>query len=178
MLKGLVKLLIVLAAAVALIAVSALAEEGEKAEKAEKADHAFVGAKKCKTCHKDTHASWLETKHAKTYDVLSAEEKKNEECLGCHVTGTTAKDVLLEGVQCEACHGAGGDYKSAKIMSKKKWKADPEAQKKLALEAGLLMPTEELCKTCHNKKSPTFKAFDFAKAELLVHPAAAEEADE
>ena len=72
-------------------------------------------------------------------------------------------DTVFEGVQCEACHGPGSLYKSAKIMSKKKYKTDREAQHKLALEAGLIIPTEETCVGCHNKKSPFFKAFDFAK---------------
>jgi hypothetical protein len=167
MFRNLVRPFIVLAAVVALVTASALAGEGEESTRPA---NDYVGAKKCKTCHKGHHAAWLETKHAKAYDALSDEEKKNEECVGCHVTGTTAEDVLLEGIQCEACHGPGSAYKSAKIMSKKKWKADPEGQKKLALEAGLIMPTEEVCTGCHNKKSPTFKEFDFAKAQPKVHP--------
>jgi len=51
--------------------------EGEEAKKAEETPKfEYVGEAKCKVCHKDQHASWLETKHAKAYDVLSAEEKK------------------------------------------------------------------------------------------------------
>ena len=48
-------------------------------------------------------------------------------------------------------------------MSKKKWKEDPEGQRKLAQEAGLIMPDETVCVTCHNEKSPTFKGFEFAE---------------
>jgi hypothetical protein len=29
------------------------------------------------------------------------------------------------------------------------------------MENGLIEPNEEVCKKCHNKKSPTFKGFDF-----------------
>ncbi len=148
----------------ALIASSVFADEAKK-------DHAYVGVKKCKTCHKAQFKSWGETPHAKAFDVLSAEEQKDPACVGCHTTGTTAKEVLLEGIQCEACHGGGKDYKSAKIMSKKKWKADPDTHKKMALEAGLIMPTEKDCVRCHTKEgNPNFKPFDFAKMKDLVHP--------
>ena len=142
---------------------------------AEEAAHAYVGAKKCKTCHKAQFKSWGETAHAKAYDLLSDEEKAKPECTKCHVTGTTAKEVLLEGVQCEACHGAGKDYKSPKIMSKKKWKADPEAHKKMALDAGLIIPTEATCVTCHTKEgNANFKEFKFEESKGKVHPAMAD----
>jgi len=136
----------------------------------EKAKPEYVGAKKCKGCHKDQHKSWLETKHAKTFDVLSDEEKKKPECVSCHITGKTAKGEVLEGVQCEACHGPASKYKSIKIMNKKKWAADPETYQKKAVEAGLIHPTEENCKRCHKKEgNPNFKKFDFAKSKPLVH---------
>ncbi len=155
-------------AALALVAMNAVAEEPKKEDA--KPVHDYVGAKKCKTCHKAQYTSWLETGHATAYDVLSDEEKKKPECIECHITGTTAKDVLLEGVQCEACHGPGKDYKSPKIMSKKKWKADPEAHKAMAVEAGLLYPKAEDCTRCHQKEgNPNFKEFDFEKRKGEVH---------
>lgn len=169
MFKPFTRILILMLGVVALLAISALAEE--KAE--EKAAHDFVGAKKCgtKVCHPQQLESWMETKHAKAYDALSDEEKKKPECVSCHVTGTSDKGELLEGVQCEACHGAGADYKSLKIMSKKKWKADPEGQMAMAVEAGLVMPTEETCTRCHHEEgNPNFKAFDFEKSKGMVHP--------
>lgn len=152
---------------VALIASSVIAEE----VKTEKKAHDYVGAKKCKTCHKVQFKSWSETGHAKAFDLLSAEEQKDPACIGCHSTGTDVKGVFLEGVQCEACHGGGKDYKSAKIMSKKKWKADPDAHKKMAIEAGLVYPKEENCVRCHTKEGNTnFKEFKFADRKDLVHP--------
>ena len=152
----------------ALLAGTVLAE-GEA--KAEKKAHEFVGVKKCKTCHKPQFKAWGETAHAKAFDVLSDEEKTKPECTSCHTSGIDAKGVVLEGVQCEACHGGGKDYKSAKIMSKKKWKADPDTHKKMAVDAGLVYPTEETCVRCHTKEgNPNFKPFDFAKSKDLVHP--------
>lgn len=128
-------------------------------KKAEGPKHDYVGAKKCKICHKFEYDSWLTTKHAQAWGALKPEEQKNAECAGCHSTGTTAKGELLEGVQCEACHGPGNDYRKTKIMK----------DLKLAQENGLVMPTAEVCVTCHNKKSPTFKGFDFEK--MVVNPA-------
>lgn len=130
----------------------------------------YVGAKKCKMCHKTEHKSWLETKHAKAYETLKPEDRKKDSCTVCHITGFGVADTVFEGIQCEACHGPGSLYKSPKIMSKKKYKDNREAQHKLALEAGLIVPDEETCTGCHNKKSPTFKSFDYAKMKLTgVH---------
>ena len=128
----------------------------------------YVGEKKCKICHKAEHKSWLETKHATAYDTLKPEEKKVDSCVVCHTTGFGVADTLFEGVQCEACHGPGSLYKSAKIMSKTKYKKNRETQHKLALAAGLIIPDEKVCVSCHNKKSPTFKSFDFAKQKQKV----------
>lgn len=152
----------------AFVLIGAGAPPEEKAEV--KPEHAYVGAKKCKTCHKAQFTSWLETKHAKAFETLSAEEQEKPECVKCHITGTTKKGVLLKGIQCEVCHGPGKDYKSLKIMSKKKWKKDPETYKAKAIAAGLIYPTEETCLRCHNDESPNFKDFDFAERKLLVHP--------
>jgi len=36
---------------------------------------------------------------------------------------------------------------------------------------GLINPNKEVCLTCHNEKSPTFKEFDFdAMAAKSAHP--------
>ena len=173
--RKLAAVMLAMAALLALMITSAVAQEAGKKE--DKPAHAFVGHAKCKLCHKTQHTSWLETKHAKAYDVLSAEDQRKPECVKCHITGTTAEGELLTGVQCEACHGAGSDYKSAQIMSKKKWAADPEGQKKLAIEAGLVFPTEANCVRCHTKEgNPNFKPFDFAKSKPLVHKFGKDEA--
>ena len=131
-----------------------LAFADEKAE----TKHEFVGQKKCKMCHKKDgiHPSWAESKHAKAYDILSDEQKKKEDCVKCHSTGTTAKGELLEGVQCEACHGAGADYKKKSIMQ----------DREKAMAAGMIMPTEKVCITCHENVPEEFRAkekFDFEK---------------
>jgi len=147
--------------------VIATAQEGEETPKAEKVEkkavkHEYIGDKKCKMCHKKdgVHPSWLETKHAKAFASLNEEQQKDTTCVGCHTTGTSAKGELLEGVQCEACHGAGSDYKNMKVMK----------DQKLAMENGLLVPDEKTCAKCHNENIPeefrSKEKFDFEKMKV------------
>jgi len=112
----------------------------------------YVGASKCKICHKVEYASWETLPHAKAFDRLKPEEQSKAECLTCHATGNNAE---LPGVQCEACHGEGSGYKSIKIMK------DPDA----ANAAGLLHPDEATCKRCHENAPHEVPPFDFEKAK-------------
>lgn len=144
----------------ALILVISMASMGVVADDAEKTKHEYVGARKCKICHKKdgTHPSWLETKHATAWDDLSAEDQKKEDFKKYYTTGTTAEGELLTGVQCEACHGPGSDYKKKAVM----------ADREKSIANGLLMPDENTCKGCHNEKAlpalaKTAKGFDFEK---------------
>lgn len=161
----------------------------------------YVGAEKCKTCHDKKGAVqqfsiWKDSKHAQAYETLGTEQAKKfaaeagiktdpqqaEECLECHVTGYGRDSVLFaesfdvtDGVQCEACHGPGSAYKKLSVMSVSKYKDQPDVQHALALKAGLVMPDEETCKSCHNKRSPAYKEFDFATYyEKIKHEYATE----
>lgn len=128
----------------------------------------YVGGDKCKMCHMKQYKVWEGAKHSKAFASLKPAEQKDAKCNKCHTTGPDAK---LENVQCEACHGPGSDYKKPNIMNKAKYKENKEAQRKLAIEAGLIIPKEEDCKKCHNKESPTFKGFNFKEAwEKIKHP--------
>lgn len=150
------------------------------------ADHAFIGAAKCKMCHNKAEKGsqfdkWLAGPHAKAFEVLGSEKakaiatekgiadpQKADACLKCHVTGHGVAAALLtdkysatEGVSCESCHGAGGDY----------WKMTVMKDRAQSIAAGLTLPDEKTCVRCHNAESPTFKAFDFAKySEKIAHP--------
>jgi len=101
-------------------------------------EHAYVGADKCKMCHKVQYNSWLETTHAKSLEVAKASTDPafDSSCLSCHATGG---DEALGGVQCEACHGPGSDYKKMSVMK------DREA----AIANGLVIPTQATCDGCH-----------------------------
>jgi len=117
----------------------------------------YVGTDKCaKLCHKVEYTSWQKTKHATAFNSLKPEEQAKEECWTCHVTAGK-KD--MPGINCEHCHGAGSNYSKLAIMK----------DKAKAKAAGMLEPTEKDCVKCHNKKSPTFKGFNFAEAVKKVH---------
>lgn len=144
------------------------------------ADHQYIGASKCKMCHKgakkgEIYETWEASAHAKAYTVLAGDKAKEvakakgiedpqkaDECLACHVTGHGVKAELLgdkydvaEGVTCESCHGAGGDYwKMSTMKALAAGETKPE-------DVGLLVPDEKTCVTCHNEKSPTYKEFKF-----------------
>ena len=101
-------------------------------------DHEYVGAAKCKMCHKVQYASWEGTKHAKATDSAKAstEREFSADCLKCHATNASEE---MAGVQCEACHGAGNDFKKMSIMK------DLDA----AIANGLVIPTQATCDGCH-----------------------------
>ena len=82
------------------------------------ADAKFVGSAKCRSCHLKEYMSWRKTKHAKVYEQLQGDEKKNPECLKCHTTGYgkpsgfSSEDAtpLMKDVGCEVCHGPGSTH--------------------------------------------------------------------
>jgi hypothetical protein len=163
-------------------------------------DAEFVGAGKCKKCHLPAFKSWEKLKHAHAMDTLkpgnateakakfkldpNKDYSKDETCLPCHTTGYgkpggfalatdeggAKKMEAMANVGCESCHGAGGKYLDLhdEIMkSKRKYKQEEMRA------AGSVIPTAEVCMTCHNEKSPTFdpaKKFDFeSMKEKGVH---------
>ena len=65
---------------------------------------------------------------------------------------------MKEGIQCEACHGAGSAYKTITLM-KDHAKAVAAGMSDFSVKGA----AEKRCKTCHNEKSPTFKGFEFDK---------------
>ena len=101
-------------------------------------DHEYVGAAKCKMCHKVQYASWEGTKHAMATDTAKAatEREFGADCLQCHATNASED---FAGVQCEACHGAGADFKKMSIMK------DRDA----AIANGLVIPSQATCDGCH-----------------------------
>ncbi len=139
----------------------------------------YLGAKKCKACHMKQYKAWMRTTMATSYENLKAgvkaEEKKkagldpdkdyttDADCLRCHTTGygkpggfTSFEETpKLINVQCEGCHGPGGDFRT--IMKKdKKFKLDD------AVAAGLLVPneTDNNCMECHGGDSPFTEKVD------------------
>lgn len=144
----------------------------------------YVGVAKCEICHATADignqtAIWQNSAHARAYETLLNEESKriarerglvvppNEapECLECHVTGygldsSRFKYPLAkeDGIQCESCHGPGSEYRKIDIM------LDTD----LSVANGLIIPTEETCRRCHNERSPKFKPFTFEELVKLI----------
>ena len=153
-------------------------------------DPQFMGVKKCKMCHKKVEEGeqfrlWEESKHSQAWNTLATDEAKAiaaekgienpqeaDECLKCHVTAHGVAAELLatghaveDGVGCESCHGAGGNYYKKKTMQAI---SDGEIE---AESVGLITPSEEVCVGCHNEESPTFEGFDFEEASAkIAHP--------
>jgi len=160
--------------------------------------HEYVGVDKCKTCHKkeaigDQYGKWRESNLAKAFKTLGTDQAKkwaaeagvgdpqtDGACVECHVTAYKAPAELVsskfdraDGVQCEACHGAGKDYRKKKIMM----------DRDQAIANGLVIPDEKACLTCHNDRSPSWDparytsadgtktGFDFKQAlAAIAHP--------
>ncbi len=154
-------------------------------ETAEQAKHKYIGTLTCAECHKGSKmgyqfSKWRLSAHANAYAVLAGERarkiakeeglkadpQKSPECLKCHTTayyqpakGPAELGSLYEGVGCEACHGAGGDYYPEAIMR------DPRAAK----AAGLAQVTRQTCVGCHEDAHD--KPFDYDLAlKKIAHP--------
>ncbi len=166
-----------------LIFAFSLFAQGKKAQ--------YVGAAKCKMCHKsvksgEQYKKWENGPHAKAFATLATEEAKtvatkagvtgnpqeSAKCLKCHVTAfdAPASDKAAtfkqdEGVGCEACHGPGSLYKSMKVMK------DLAAGKQDAKAVSYTRGSKETCLTCHNSESPTYKAFNYEEFfAQIAHP--------
>ncbi len=179
--------LLVVCACAAAVSIASAQESGtDVSESAEVVEHEYVGVAKCKTCHGkeeigDQVAVWMDGPHANALDSLATgladewaaeagvdDPTTDEACVRCHTTASGVSDDLKgskfshdEGVTCEACHGAGKDYRKKKIM------VDHDA----AVRAGLVEMSEAVCVTCHNSDSPAFDGFDYARAlKKIAHP--------
>jgi YVTN family beta-propeller protein len=153
----------------------------------------FVGVMICAKCHQQAKtgyqfSQWRQSSHAQAYAVLAAERgytlareagvkgdpQQSPQCLQCHTTGQGCNQAsfresfrLLDGVQCEACHGSGSDYSQEAVM----------LDKAGARNAGLWPVDRQTCQPCHEKAHG--KPFDYAVAlKKIRHPAKPPEAAE
>ena len=127
------KAILVAALAVAVIAVGAAYITAEPT---------YIGAGKCKPCHKTEYDSWVANgTHAKSMEKAKASTnpKWDASCLGCHATNKVETAI---GVECESCHGPGSEYKAIAVMK----------DRAKAVAAGLIVPDQKTCDTCHDGK--------------------------
>ncbi len=118
-------------------------------------DPAYEGGRTgCRRCHLQEYRSWERTPHADALETLPEESRGDANCVKCHTTGygeptgftSVADTPNLAGVGCEACHGPGSLYKEKEVME----------SLDAAVAAGLNIPDEQTCVSCHNSESPTF----------------------
>lgn len=111
------------------------------------AEISYLGVSKCIECHQSFVESWEKTQHASAFATLKGVGKSGDpECLKCHTVGfgeaggfySINTTPWLADVQCEVCHGPGGDH--------------------LTDFSGPMQPvTESVCLKCHAKsQSPDF----------------------
>jgi len=86
----------------------------------------YVGAQVCAMCHPSVHQSWTNTPHASALQTLkNIGMHNNAACLPCHTVGFGSGGFVnetttpnLAGVQCENCHGPGGQHLTNPFMIK------------------------------------------------------------
>ncbi len=79
---------------------------------------AYVSSAACAQCHTDQYIRWSNSAHAHSIDPLPPRQFEFEvSCLNCHATGQqkasagiSVEMAKLQNVQCEQCHGPGGDH--------------------------------------------------------------------
>ena len=113
----------------------------------------FLGAAFCRPCHTAAWEQWRRTPHARAFERLGPESRRDPRCTACHAT--SAVDGF-SGVQCESCHGAGRNYATGPVMH------DVALARAVGLRAG---SEPELCARCHLADDTRLVAFD-AKAAL------------
>ena len=122
--------------------------------------------------------------HTRAYRTLEGEQAKqlaaehsiedptkDGRCLKCHVTAygaeaSLSKEIkLMDGVDCEACHGPGDLY--CKIIPHRF--DDQEAIRQGFIPLKPEQAIKELCEKCHNAMSPTAKTLPPAAWKERAH---------
>lgn len=116
----------------------------------------LVGALRCRTCHAEAYEQWRQTPHARAFDRLGPEQRRDPRCTACHAT---AADEGLTGVQCESCHGPGRHYAVDAVMR------DPALARAVGLDRG---DSAGVCTRCHTADGPRLVPFDPDAAMPLV----------
>jgi len=167
------------------LGIAFLSLEGSSQDKAAAKPGAnrYIGAEKCKSCHGaadggDQYGAWTKMKHAKAFETLAGEDAKKlasakgiadpqkaDECVKCHVTAFGVPDDQIKkgfekthGVQCESCHGPGEAHMKARFAAAAA-AGGATGYTKIDPAEIVAVPSADACVTCHNDKSPSYKAF-------------------
>jgi hypothetical protein len=120
----------------------------------------YVGAAQCRACHEGEYQQWQGTQHAAAFKTLLDRHRHFQpQCVSCHVVGygtrhgyrVGAPEEPLGNVQCESCHGPGGDHVRRPVASN--------------IQGAV---RERVCLECHNPAHSD--AFSYAaKLPFVVH---------
>ena len=155
------------------------------------ADNHYIGAAQCRSCHKSDASGnqfrkWESIKHSDAFVTLGTDAakevakkagvedpQKDAKCLKCHVTGAgEPPEKFAEsfdpamGVQCESCHGPGELHKKTRFAAAAN--AKPGERMTVGADEIDSHPSAQGCLTCHNKESPTYKPFCFARDQAVI----------
>ena len=129
----------------------------------------YVGASACRDCHAAEYEHWSHTPHAAAFAViLQAGRGHDGTCTPCHTTGMGQKGGFgdqeapggpMTNVQCEVCHGPGGDHVKAPAALKKSTIYGITDQCSFCIIQGV-------CATCHDQANDP--KFDIERALPLV----------
>jgi hypothetical protein len=154
-----------------------------------KSAYSYVGTKKCKKCHLDTHKSWATTKMATAFETLqpgkatAAKAKfgldadvdytENAKCLVCHTTGygkaggyrTPDPEDKRAVRKAKDFHGVGCESCHGPGSEYVKvFEEIDESQRSYSVQelyaVGMRKVDKAGCLECHNDKGPTFNADD------------------
>src|SRR5207245_6159711 len=130
---------------------------------------AYVGAAACRDCHQSEYEQWSQTPHASAFArLIQAGRNYDRTCTPCHATGSgltggfskeSASQGPMTNVQCEVCHGPGGDHVKAPRELKKETIYGITDQCSFCIIQGV-------CATCHDKANDP--RFDIERALPLV----------
>jgi Cytochrome c554 and c-prime len=106
----------------------------------------YAGSQVCIECHGAVHSTWILTAHAQAFTnslFVTQGGQTNASCLICHTVGyglptgfvSALQTPLLEGVQCESCHGSAANHAANP--------GDPTVIPRVELAA-------QVCGGCHN----------------------------
>ncbi len=137
----------------------------------------IIGPEECGECHKAEVHVWRETRHAKTFKVLTRKKqakqiagnmgikrvKKAAACVVCHFTSGYKRNKVkaIAGISCESCHGPAkdwvkvhGDY-GGKHVTRKQETPEHRARRLTTIkDAGMIRPGDlyrlaAKCYQCH-----------------------------
>jgi hypothetical protein len=142
---------------------------------------AFVGSKKCESCHEPSYKVWKKSGHALGWETLvNLKPARNfdPECISCHVVGwhptnyfpyetgflSEAETPHLVDVGCEACHGPGEKHINAELGTNEQLRAQFRQAMVITKEES----EKHQCMTCHDgDNSPDFNFATYWP--LIIH---------